>query len=202
MKEFKHFEVKAIGEGKLSGRASPFGGGPDSYGDVIAEHAYDDWMARTGGNVLITVDHNLAKTVGKGIARVGVGGLDVAITLSMDLQDAKDAFIRARDGLAQQLSIGYETKRASFRKDGVRVLEQIELFEISLVPLGAAGDRAQLTSVKQRDDAIHTVLDAVERNIKAWKDEIAVKDTVSMLFALSDAEFQIRRINQTIKEGF
>ena len=138
--DFKSFSVKAAGEGKLSGLASPFGGEPDTAGDVIAEHAYDAWIARTGGKVLITSNHNMSATIGKGIARITREGLAVDITLSMDLQDAKDAYIRARDGLQDQLSIGYMTEKASYRKDGVRVLEAIKLVRHSMVPLG--GGRA------------------------------------------------------------
>lgn len=198
--DYKSFSIKAAtGEGRLIGRASPFGGDPDSYGDVIAEHAYDKTLSATGGVYVVTANHDLTKTIGKAKAVIGKGGLDVEIQLAMELQDAKDAFIRAKEGLSTQLSIGYSVEKASYRKDGVRVLEEIRLFEIALVPHGAAGDRAQLTSVKHRDDEIQAVLDTLERNIKAWKDEIAVKDTVHMLFELARAERAISRINELVK---
>jgi hypothetical protein len=87
----------------------------------------------------------------------------VDITLSMDLQDAKDAFIRARDGLASQLSIGYSTDKASIRRDGVRVLESVTLYEISTVALGAAGERAALTSIKAAHASGALMLDTLEQ---------------------------------------
>jgi HK97 family phage prohead protease len=146
--DFKHFQVKALGAGKLEGVASPFGGTPDSTGDVIASTAYDVWLAKTGGDVLICYSHDLTRGIGRGVAKKTATGLAVAITLSMDLQDARDAFIRARDGIASQLSIGYAVDKSSIRRDGVRVLEAITLYEISTVALGAAGDRAAVTSVK------------------------------------------------------
>lgn len=60
-------------------------------------------------------------------------GLWLDATLSLDLQDGRDAYIRLRDGLKSGLSIGYEPRKSRRRKDGARELLDIKLFEVSVV---------------------------------------------------------------------
>ena len=99
------------------------------------------------------------------------------------------------------MSIGYSVPDggAAFSRDGKRQLNRIDLFEGSLVTF-PANDEARIDSVKKHDE-IAAVLDALESNIARWKHENEVKDTVSVLFALADAQRKIENINNILKEG-
>ena len=45
------------------------------------------------------------------------------------------------------------------------------------------------------------MLDELERQMKQWRDEIALKKTVDIFFALADAQRRIERINEVTNEG-
>lgn len=62
-------------------------------------------------------------------------------------QCAQDARELVSIGAIGEMSIGYTVKDAEYRADGVRVLKEIELFEVSLVTF-PANDMAKITQVK------------------------------------------------------
>lgn len=149
------FEVKRAGEaGEIEGYASTFGGEPDSYGDVIEAGAFADTIAA----------HKAAGTMptmlwGHNASEVPIGDwLDMAeddkglwIKGRLDVADpVGDRVYRAiKAGRVRGLSIGYEVV-SDRKEDGVRILEKVDLWEVSAVNF-PANSRALLTDVKDQN---------------------------------------------------
>ena len=75
-------------------------------------------------------------------------GLYVKGRLLLDVQKGMEAYALLKNGALDGMSIGYRTIAASDEADGrVRALEEVELFEISLVTF-PMNERATVTNVK------------------------------------------------------
>ena len=58
-----------------------------------------------------------------------------------------DALIMASDGTIDQVSVGISPTKFSYSDDGTMIIEEASWQELSLVPIGAFGDAAQITKV-------------------------------------------------------
>lgn len=202
--EHKAFGFKAsklTESGSFTGLLSVYGN-VDSYDDVVMPGAFTETLREKGNQRPLLWQHNADNPIGTLTLEDRADGLYAKGQLLLTIPQGQIAYeLLKAGGAIGGMSIGYSVPDggASFSRDGKRQLNRIDLFEGSLVTF-PANDEARIDSVKQRDDAIRAVLDAVERNIKAWKHEIDVKDTVSILFALSDAESKIRRIADRLND--
>nr|WP_304504796.1 HK97 family phage prohead protease [Defluviimonas sediminis] len=147
-------EAKASAQGHISGLASPFGGEPDTYGDVIAPGAYAASLARHEAEKTAPVmlwGHDQTRVVGRWDAlHERADGLHVEGFLNMATAMGRDAFEHLKAGDLSGLSIGFVVPKDGASMDyrtGVRTLTKIDLWEISLVALPAAR-RARVRSVK------------------------------------------------------
>lgn len=144
-------EVKFADEGEgglIEGLASPFGGAPDSYGDVIAKGAYAKAIARRDP-VAMLWSHDQARPIGKWLnMQETAAGLEVRGRLNLKTTAGREAYEHARAGDITGLSIGYqiETDGAENIRGG-RLLKDVRLFEISLVSIPAAST-ARVSGVK------------------------------------------------------
>ena len=145
---FKRSAVSA--EGKFTGLASTFDGAPDRGGDVIARGAFARTVARLaadGVKLPLLWNHDAADPIGwlESVTETEAG-LEVEGQLMMELRQAKIAHDLMKAGAAY-LSIGYRVERSRDRADGAKVLEQIDLAEVSVVttPMNPA---ARVTAVK------------------------------------------------------
>ncbi len=73
-------------------------------------------------------------------------GLAVSGKLTLGTRRADEAFALMKDG-ALSLSIGYRTRKSSWGPNGVRVLQDIDVKEISVVAM-PSNTSARITSVK------------------------------------------------------
>jgi hypothetical protein len=159
MNENKFFDLGLVikatdiqGDGRFSGYASTFGGEPDSYGDVIAPGAFQASLGSNGygGNgVKMLWQHDADDPIGMWtVLREDSKGLYVEGQLVLEVQKAKEAYALLKVGAVNTMSIGFRIKAFSEDRDkGVRTLEEIELYEISLVTF-PANVNATITSVK------------------------------------------------------
>lgn len=110
----------------------------DSYGDVIKRGAFARSIATGWPRMLWS--HDPAKPVGTWtrITEDDVG-LRVEGKLSLKSTAGADAHALLADGALDGLSIGFRAKRSERGTGGTRVLHEIELIEISLVTIPAAG---------------------------------------------------------------
>jgi HK97 family phage prohead protease len=138
-------------KGTFAGYASTFGGEPDRGLDIIAAGAFRSTLAdyqKTGARPALLWHHDMSEPVGVWTSlREDERGLKGEGKLTLDVPRGRDAHALMRDG-ALYLSIGYNVRPggATFA-NGVRTLNQIDLFEVSLVA-APANPRAHITAVK------------------------------------------------------
>jgi HK97 family phage prohead protease len=122
-----------LGPDQLEGYASLFGVA-DGGGDTVAPGAFAQSLRRRGpAQVRMLYQHFSHAPIGvwEEIAE-DARGLYVRGRLTSDIEQARDVAALLRDGALNGLSIGFRTQRAQ-RKAAGRLLQQVELWEISVV---------------------------------------------------------------------
>ena len=141
-----------VAEGSvIEGYASLFGR-TDGGGDVVARGAYGGSLARLGASgirVKMLWQHDPAQPIGVwDTVREDEAGLWVRGRILADVARGREAAALIEAGAIDGLSIGYRTLKAVRDKEGRRRLEEVELWEVSLVTfpmlaearVGAKGD--------------------------------------------------------------
>jgi HK97 family phage prohead protease len=139
--------LKADGaEGEFTGYGSVFDV-LDSYGDKITKGAFTQSLVARMPKMLW--QHNMAEPIGKWTeAREDAKGLYLRGKLSIGTTRGRDAYELIKDGALEGLSIGYRVASGGAAREGnVRVLKQVDLYEVSLVTMPAL-NVATLESVK------------------------------------------------------
>ncbi|KQP38252.1 peptidase U35 [Methylobacterium sp. Leaf104] len=121
-------------DGHFSGYASLFGV-PDLGRDVVAPGAFAASLAARGvAGVRMLWQHDPAEPVGRWLSlREDTRGLRVAGQLNLAVRRARELDALLGEGGLDGLSIGFRTVRAQPQRGGLRRLEAIDLWEISLV---------------------------------------------------------------------
>ena len=192
------FQVKSIDEdaGTFEGYASVFGN-VDSYGDVVMPGAFSKTLLERADRVKVLWQHDAWTPIGKPIEmREDKAGLYTKSKISQT-QVGKDALTLLRDGVVNELSIGYQTIKEGRREDGTRELLEVKLYEYSLVTW-AANDLAIVTGVKSLDDinpllrranylASNIKTDGIDmQQVQQTRD--ALKQALDLLEALADGK--------------
>jgi HK97 family phage prohead protease len=151
MMDFKAVEFKADEVDKETGIFKGYAAtwDLDSGNDVIVKGAFAKSLAEKRNQVKILWQHDAHKPIGAPIEmREDERGLYIEGKIS-DTSLGKDAQILMKDGVIDRMSIGYIANgEKTTVKDGVRYLEEIELFEFSLVTW-PMNDAAVITGVKE-----------------------------------------------------
>ncbi len=133
---------------RITGYAAVFGRA-DSQADRIAPGAFLASLARHAGRVPLLWQHDMAEPIGR---LTTMREDDIGLWFDADLSGsrrARDAAALLQAGALRECSIGFLPRRIAFERRGqerVRVLQQIDLIEISLVTL-AANPLARVISV-------------------------------------------------------
>jgi HK97 family phage prohead protease len=138
-----HLELKLLAEpltgidpdGTFEGYASLFGV-PDLGKDVVTAGAFGESLARRGAAGLRMLwQHDPAQPIGRWLrVQEDKTGLKVRGQLNLSVERARELHALMRDGAVDGLSIGFRVERArSERATGLRRIEKIDLWEISLV---------------------------------------------------------------------
>jgi HK97 family phage prohead protease len=182
---------KAVGEeGQVEAIVSVFGNA-DSYGERVMPGAFNESLGRKlpKGVWMHDWSNPVAKTLEAvellpGDARLpehlkALGGLYVKGQFFKDIDDSWQAYLKVREGLVDEFSIGYRLQEwAKDEQDGTIKLLKLDLFEWSPVLVGANRATATL-SVKQLseghvglslEDHTSAVLDAAEGLVKRYCD--------------------------------
>ncbi|MGC5245383.1 HK97 family phage prohead protease [Gordonia sp. DT219] len=177
--------VKAAGEnGTFEGYASVFGV-KDSYGDVVEPGAFtkslDEWQSK-GRRVPVFYGHRTddpEMCIGHVVEAVEDDhGLKVRCQLDMELPKAAQTHRMLADGRLGEMSFGYVTRDSEQKSDHL-LLKDLELLEVSVVPIGA--NRA--TSISNVKGGGHAgaheskgnSMDAVQIKSKSDRDAAMVK---------------------------
>ncbi|MBP3958352.1 HK97 family phage prohead protease [Gemmata sp. G18] len=145
--ELTEFEVKFADTGvaTIEGYASTFGN-VDSQNDIVMPGAFKDSLAQRMPKMLYQHDPHRIPGVWESGAEDSKGLILVGKTLNTTL--GRDAAEELRSGAIDRLSIGYSPTKSAFDKaKGTRRLEQVKLWEASLVTF-PANERAVITGVK------------------------------------------------------
>jgi HK97 family phage prohead protease len=154
-------DTRAVDDGiEIAGYASLFGK-PDRGGDVVAPGAYAKSLAAlaaNGGRVKMLWQHDPVRPIGVwDDVREDARGLYVKGRILTDVETGREAARLIRAGAIDGLSIGYRTLRATKTDKGRRLLQELELWEVSLVTfpmlpsarIGAKGDGPAATGFRQ-----------------------------------------------------
>lgn len=123
------------GDGVFEGYASLFGIA-DLGKDVVMPGAFVDTLKkRDAGAVRLLWQHDPATPIGRWLSIVeDRRGLRVRGKLNLAVERARDIHALMREGAVDGLSIGFRVERArAERPTGVRRLEKLDLWEISVV---------------------------------------------------------------------
>jgi uncharacterized protein len=143
-------------QGRFAGYASVFGI-VDHQRDMVMAGAFRTALTEPLQNIKLLWQHQWAEPIGKiDVLFEDAHGLYMEGQLLLEVARAKEAYALLKEGVLNGLSIGYRPEK--FRTDpdtGVRRLEAVSLFEISLVTM-PANAHARVSVVKQavEDDYI------------------------------------------------
>ncbi|RFP87621.1 HK97 family phage prohead protease [Rhodobacteraceae bacterium 63075] len=149
----------------IEGYASLFGA-CDQGGDIVAKGAYGkslDTLASDGRRVKMLWQHNPAEPIGIwDEVREDGKGLFVKGRLLDTVGKGREAAALIEAGAIDGLSIGYRTKKASKNDKGQRLLQELELWEVSLVTfpmlpsarVGAKGESPESDAFREMAAAI------------------------------------------------
>ncbi len=122
-------------EGSFEGYASVFGV-PDLGKDIVMQGAFRQSLAIRGANgIKLLWQHNPSEPIGRWTSIIeDARGLRVRGRLNLAVSKARDIHALMIDGAIDGLSIGFRTQKSRpDTRHGYRRLEQIDLWEISLV---------------------------------------------------------------------
>lgn len=171
------FEIKSINDetGVIEGYASTFNDTPDSYNDVVAPGAFAKSIQMVK-NVKLLYGHDWKEVIGRVTDLVeDTHGLYFKAKVSMT-ERGKEVLQLIKDGALNQTSIGYVTEKSSYRHDNVRVLEEVKLHEISVVPF-PANENAYITGAKQMDVAQQKAFDELKSTVDELKTAVEALNT-------------------------
>lgn len=139
--------------GAFEGHGSVFGN-VDLGGDVVMPGAFReslDTHQAEGTAPAMLWSHDPNEPIGKWLSmREDQVGLRVEGKLTLDVPRAKAAYALMRDD-ALALSIGYQAKVFNYDERGIRLLHQVELFEVSPVAI-PMNPKARINGVKSIPD--------------------------------------------------
>ncbi len=144
-----NFSIKNVGDadsGIVEGFAATYNGGADRVGDIIAPGAFAKTLAESGGRVPLLAFHKQEEPIGRCILQDSPTGLKVTAKLVLAVPEAQKVWSLLKAGVLSAFSIGYEVRKSSRRGD-VRVLEEIQLWEVSVVTT-PANPLATVTALK------------------------------------------------------
>ncbi|WP_062215752.1 HK97 family phage prohead protease [Streptomyces sp. NBRC 109706] len=187
------------GGGEFTALVSVFGN-IDSYGDVVQPGAFErtlkEWSA-SGYPIPVYWGHNLADpdyNIGSIVEAVETDrGLQVRAQLDMDSPKAPQVYRLLKGGRVKEFSFGYQVRDAGWgEKDGAEVYElrDIDLYEVSVVPVGA-NPATELQTVKALGErtgrAVARALEGIKAGrVLSGKNENALREARDQLVAAAE----------------
>ncbi len=197
--EYKQIRFKADvldeEQGIFEGYASVFGN-LDSGGDIVDPGAFARTLKENFDRIKILALHNdQLLPVGKPLElREDDKGLYIKARIS-DTSLGKDVKVLLKDGVLNELSIGYDTVKATYDDDGNRHLVEVILWEVSVVTW-AMNKKATIDGYKSRRNSLEL--------LSGWLDDVAGeqkegrKISVARLKTLQEASTALKNAVKTI----
>lgn len=164
--KFLASSLSAVAEdGVFEGYASLFGVA-DLGKDVVMQGAFSESLRKRGvKDIRLLWQHDPATPIGRWLSIAeDRRGLRVRGRLNLAVERARDIHALMRDGAVDGLSIGFRVERArAERPTGLRRLEKLDLWEISVVTFPMLPG-ARVETVKHRSsDIAHTIRTTAQR---------------------------------------
>jgi len=193
-KAFK-FELKEIDveTGVFEGYGSTFAGAPDSYGDVVDKGAFTKTIQEGAKRIKILWNHQTLEPIGKPVElKEDEKGLYIKGKLSLGVQRAREVLSLMKDGVVNELSIGYDTI-TEVMENGIRHLKEIKLWDVSPVTF-AANPEATVTSVKSKKPLYiaRNALDEALINDEDNESLTGVRDAIDALLRKGKAQETVK----------
>lgn len=199
------FEVKKKGEaGEFAGFAST----PDldQGGDIVVKGAFAKTLAERGSKIKMLWNHKSDMLpIGRFTKMEEAdGGLYVEGKVA-DTAMGRDVKLLLADDAIDSMSIGYMVNDADYNEDGVRVIKDLKLFEVSLVNF-PMNEKAVITQVKNLFDVRE--LENVLREVGYSNSQAKCMATASIKRlrevgdeekALADLHSALENFNQTLR---
>ena len=170
-------EIKSVSdEGRFAGYASVFDV-VDNQRDVVLRGAFAKSLREQQGRIKLLWQHQMDEPIGM-LERAFEDnrGLYVEGRLLLHVARAREAYALLKAGAMKGLSIGYKPTAYDFDpQSGVRRLQQVELFEVSLVTF-PANEAAGVTVVKQDASFDMTQLVALSEALSRGKEVLGIRD--------------------------
>lgn len=185
-------------EGIFSGYASIFSN-VDSGGDIVEPGAFTKTLAEGWERVKILALHNDNwLPIGRPVElREDAEGLYISAKIS-DTSMGRDIKILLKDGVLNELSIGYDPVVYDYDDAGIRHLRELKLWEVSVVTW-AMNPEATINSYKSMEETAEMAM-ALQREIKEGR-----KISAGRIKALEDASKQMKQaarlIDTVVKEA-
>lgn len=185
------FEIKELNEEKriFEGYASVFGN-VDAYGDIVQKGAFKKTINERKDKIKILWQHNPTQPIGK-LSEAKEDNIGLKIKGKISKTEKGDEVLQLmKDGVIDELSIGYNTIKKDYDDDGNRLLKEIKLFEVSPVTF-AANPLAGVTSVKSLEDKINqkdlmSEMEAEELQEERWRIQSAFNETIRDILTSED----------------
>ena len=132
--------------GIVEGYGSVFGN-VDSDGDIIVNGAYAKTISENAARIKYCWQHDIWSPIGKfeSLVEDQTGLKFKAIVPPTRL--GKDALTLMKNGVITENSVGFSIIKADYNNDGIRIIREVKLYEISCVTL-AANPLAMITDAK------------------------------------------------------
>lgn len=146
-------QLKSVDEqGRFAGYASIFGM-VDGQNDRMERGAFAETLGDGAENIRLLWQHHVEEPIGTfTVLREDARGLYVEGQLLLDVQRAREAHALLKAGAIGGLSIGYVPIHYYIEPDtGVRVLQEVALYEVSLVTF-PANSAATVHAVKSAEE--------------------------------------------------
>lgn len=179
-------------EGIFSGYGAVFSN-VDTGGDIIEPGAFTKTLAEGWERVKILALHNDCwLPIGRPLElREDANGLFLSAKIS-DTSMGRDIKVLLKDGVLNELSIGYDPIVFDYDADGIRHLREIKLWEVSIVTW-AMNPEAKVTGYKAMQEAAEALGEEVTRDIKAGR-----KISSMRLKSLQDASKAMKKASRII----
>ncbi|RGE72809.1 HK97 family phage prohead protease [Eisenbergiella massiliensis] len=182
-------------EGIFSGYGAVFSN-VDTGGDIIEPGAFTKTLAEGWERVKILALHNDCwLPIGRPIElREDANGLYLSAKVS-DTSMGKDIKVLLKDGVLNELSIGYDPVVFDYDAEGIRHLREIKLWEVSVVTW-AMNPEAKITGYKSMQEAAERALEIEQELAKDMK--AGRKISNMRLKSLQDASKAMKKASSII----
>lgn len=165
-------EVKAEGEtGSFTGVLSTYDN-VDQAGDLCVKGCYAKDIALNGKKRPLLWQHNPTEPIGSFEITDTEKALVIAGKFNLDVAKGREAYALTKNGDINGLSIGYATEVCSYDSEGHRLLQELKLYEGSVVTF-PCNTEATLTAVKGESKMDADKIADIEKRLKACEEELA-----------------------------